>query len=297
MSSALPFRKMNGLGNDFIVVDARGNAFPLSEGLVRAASDRAQGIGCDQFIVLEPSHSADVRMRILNADGSEVGACGNATRCVAAILGMSSPRIETAAGILDADVARDGTVTVDMGEPKFEWDRIPLATEQADTRMVQFVFNLPDGRILQDPSAVNVGNPHAVFWVSEIDSYPLAEFGGDIEHHALFPERVNVSLAEVFPAEMNGGARHDRIALRVWERGVGITRACGTAACAAAVAAHRMGKTGRTVQVDLPGGPLHIEWRAADGHVLMRGPAAHDYDGVMQVDDDGRFLSASRVPG
>jgi diaminopimelate epimerase len=288
----IPFTKMNGLGNDFVVIDARAEPFVLSAAGAEAIAGRERGAGCDQVIVLEPSRIADVFMRILNADGSEVGACGNASRCVAALLrpglGRGRLTIETRAGLLDAEVATGGQVTVDMGAPRFEWDSIPLSQAFEDTSAIALNYALPDGRVLSSPSVANVGNPHCVFWVQDADSYDLASFGRMLEHHPLFPERANVSLAEV----TGEGA----LKLRVWERGAGITRACGTAACAAAVSAARTGRTGRRVTVGLPGGTLFIEWREADGHILMTGPTEFEYGGVLHFNGNGALARVERQP-
>ena len=197
----IPFKKMNGLGNDFVIIDARAEPLRLSAAAAGAIASRTEGVGCDQVIVLERSSAADVFMRILNADGSEVSACGNASRCVAALLqpGLGRDRltIETRAGVLEAEAGADGLVTVDMGVPRFEWDRIPLSRAFEDTRAIDLTYALPDGRVLAGPSVVNVGNPHCIFWVEDADSYDLASFGHALEHHPLFPERANISLAEV----------------------------------------------------------------------------------------------------
>jgi diaminopimelate epimerase len=197
----IPFKKMNGLGNDFVIIDARADPLRLSAAEAGAIASRAEGAGCDQVIVLEPSPAADVFMRILNADGSEVSACGNASRCVAALLrpGLGRDRltIETRAGLLEAEAGADGLVTVDMGVPRFEWDRIPLSLAAEGTSAIDLTYALPDGRVLASPSVVNVGNPHCIFWVEDADSYGLASFGHALEHHPLFPERANISLAEV----------------------------------------------------------------------------------------------------
>lgn len=288
----IPFVKMNGLGNDFVIIDARAEPVRLTAAAAGQIANRKTGAGCDQVIVLEPSQSADVFMRILNADGSEVSACGNASRCVAALLhpglGRTRISIETRAGILDALAGEDGLVTVDMGAPRFAWDEIPLAHPASDTRAIGLTFALPDGRVLAEPSVVNVGNPHCIFWVADADSYYLAAFGAELEHHPLFPERANISLAEIID---------DRtIELRVWERGTGITRACGTAACAAAVAAARTGRTGRTVEVRLPGGSLRIDWRAGDSHILMTGPAEFEFEGVIHWTGSGVSIEVAQHP-
>ena len=286
----IPFVKMNGLGNDFVMIDARTEPVRLSAAAAGAIANRMSGAGCDQVIVLEPSRAADVFMRILNADGSEVGACGNASRCVAALLhpglGRNRISIETRAGTLDARVGEDGCVTVDMGAPRFAWNEIPLAQAAADTRAIDLTFALPDGRILAEPSVVNVGNPHCIFWVRDAESYDLAAFGAELEHHPLFPERANISLAEVID---------DRtIKLLVWERGAGITRACGTAACAAAVCAGRTGRTGREVEVRLPGGVLSIDWREDDDHILMTGPAEFEFNGIIHLNGSGVTVEVAR---
>jgi diaminopimelate epimerase len=276
-SATLPFRKMNGLGNDFVVLDARGKAIQLTPEGARRISDRAKGIGCDQVIVLEPSSKADVFMRIFNADGSQVGACGNATRCVAWLMAQESGRremtVETAAGLLRAEVESPERVTIDMGIPRFAWNEIPLAEPFHDTTGIELQIGPIDAPVLHSPSVVNVGNPHAIFWVDDVDAHDLARLGPLLENHPIFPERANISLAQILSP--------DRIKLRTWERGTGLTRACGTAACAAAVAAARKNLTGRRVTVELPGGPLLIDWRVADGHILMSGPTELEFEGTL----------------
>jgi diaminopimelate epimerase len=270
-TEAIPFRKMNGLGNDFVVLDARTRALPLSPVMVRAIADRKEGIGCDQVVALEPSRKADAFMRIWNADGGEVGACGNAARCVAALLAdelsASNVSIETESGVIAASVNADGSVTIDMGAPRFAWNEIPLAEPFDDTRAIE--IGALDDPALASPSAVNVGNPHCLFFVDDVEAHDLARLGPALEHHPLFPERANISLVQVL------GPAHLKV--RTWERGAGLTRACGTAACAAAVGAARRALSGRKAQVSLPGGDLLIEWREEDGHVLMTGPYALDY--------------------
>ena len=269
---------MNGLGNDFAVLDGRASPLALTPDAARRLADRRGGVGCDQVIILEPSARADAFMRILNADGSEVGACGNATRCVAGLLagelGRHGITIETAAGLLSSQVQADGRVTVDMGAPRLGWQDIPLSRAFPDTAAINFTVATANGP-LSRPGVVNVGNPHCIFWVDDLDAYDLAEIGPRIEHDPLFPERVNVSLAQVVTPT--------RIALKVWERGVGLTQACGTAACATGVAAVRRGLTERRVEIALPGGVLGIEWRAQDGHILMTGPWSLDYEGVFEL--------------
>jgi diaminopimelate epimerase len=277
MRDAISFRKMNGLGNDFVVLDARREPIALRPQDAASIADRKGGIGCDQVIAIEPSQRADAFMRIWNADGGEVGACGNAARCVAALLaaerGMPRVSIETEGGILTARVNENGTVSVDMGEPRFGWNEIPLAEPFEDTSRIDADFSSAGAGALGPASAVNVGNPHCIFFVKNVATHDLARFGPALEHHPLFPERANVSLAEVVgPASLK---------VLTWERGAGLTRACGTAACASAVAAARRGLTGRSVTVTLPGGELLIEWREADGHVLMTGAYAFDYEGTL----------------
>lgn len=264
----MPFVKMHGLGNDFVVFDARARALPdLSDDIVRRLADRHTGIGCDQLIVIEPPRDGgDARMRIFNSDGGEVGACGNASRCVAQLLGPA--RVETAGGLIEVAPDGDGA-TVDMGTPRFDWDAIPLAYPM-DT------LDMPVGwDSLERPSAVNVGNPHVIFFVDDLDSQPLSVLGPRIETDPLFPERVNVNVAQLIAP--------DRLRLQVWERGAGLTRACGTGACATAIAAMRRGLTGRKVIVELPGGVLTIEWRA-DGHIAMTGPAATAFRGEVDLE-------------
>lgn len=269
---ALPFIKMHGLGNDFVVIDARERAFAPDAARVRAVTDRRVGVGCDQLIVVEKPRSAlaDAFMRIRNADGGEVAACGNATRCVAALLmrenGGKHVVIETAAGLLDAEAVAEGLIAVDMGRVSFDWRDIPLA-EPVDP------LNLPvEAGPLRNGVAVNVGNPHAVFFVDDVESAGLEQFGPLIERHPLFPERTNVEAAQVLS--------RDRLRLRVWERGVGRTRACGTGACAATVAAVKRGLTDRAVTVELDGGVLAIEW-LRDDHVRMTGPVATAFTGLL----------------
>lgn len=259
----VPFIKMHGLGNDFVVLDARVDAVPvMTNALAAALADRKTGIGCDQLILLEPSEVADLRMRIFNADGGEVEACGNATRAVGLLQGTPA-RIETLGGVL-ATTPADIGIEVDMGEPRFGWEEVPLAYAM-DT------LTMPVGwEALENPAGVNVGNPHAVFFVADNAAIDLARLGPLIEHDPLFPARVNVNVATV--------TARDAISLRVWERGVGETRACGTGACATAIAAMRRGLCDRRVTVTLTGGPLVIEWN--DEHrIVMTGPAAESFRG------------------
>ena len=277
-SGTIRLRKMNGLGNDFAVLDLRTAPRALTSDEVRRIADRERGVGCDQVIGVEASPSgADAFMRIWNHDGGEVEACGNAMRCVATMLAGEANRpqvsIETVAGVLGAVVNKDASVTVDMGAPRFRWDEIPLSEEFADTRYIELQVGPIDDPVLHSPSVVNVGNPHCIFWVDDVDVHDLARIGPMLEHHPLFPERANISLAQL--------TGPDAIKLRVWERGAGLTRACGTAACATVVAAHRKRMTGRSVTVTLPGGPLRIEWRESDVHILMTGPSELEYEGVL----------------
>jgi len=278
-SATIPFRKMNGLGNDFVVLDARRNSISLAPEDARRISDRAKGPGCDQVIVLEPSKKADLFMRIFNADGSEVEACGNATRCIALLLAEESGRpdvtVETRACRLKAHVESAESVVIDMGVPRFAWEDIPLAEPFADTTRIELQMGPIDDPILHSPSVVNVGNPHAIFWVDDVEAYDLGRFGPLLENHPIFPDRANVSLAQV--------TSRNALTLRTWERGAGLTKACGTAACAAAIAAARNGLTDRQVTVTLPGGKLFIDW-TADGHILMRGPAELEFEGTLPAE-------------
>ena len=276
------FTKMHGLGNDFVVVDARTVPFGLDDEAARRIADRRTGVGCDQLIVLEPARDAraDVFMRIRNSDGGEVKACGNATRCVAARVldearaaGRSGDCVvvETAAGLLpawDAGTQADGTrrIAVDMGAARSRWDEIPLSREVDTTHLP-----LESGP-LKNPVGVSMGNPHAVFFVDHVEAIDLETHGRRLEHDPLFPERANISAAQVLDAAT--------IRLRVWERGAGITQACGTGACATLVAAARRGLTGRRATLRLDGGALEVEWRD-DNHVLMTGPVAESFTGTL----------------
>ena len=263
------FHKMHGLGNDFVVIDAREQAAAMDSARARRIADRRTGIGCDQLILIEPSDAADMKMRIFNADGSEVEACGNASRCVVWLAGARDreTRIETAGGIIAGSAAGEGA-SVDMGAPRFDWDLIPLAYAMDSAKM-------PVGwEELENPAAVNVGNPHLIFFVSDADRVELDRIGPIIEHDPLFPARVNVNVASVEP----DGA----LKLRVWERGAGLTQACGTGACATAVAAIRRGLAQSPVEVRLPGGALSIDW-APGRNVLMTGPASYVFSGETDL--------------
>jgi diaminopimelate epimerase len=263
----LDFLKMHGAGNDFIIVDLRGVDVTLSRTRIAALSDRHTGIGCDQFITLTEAADADVFMHIHNNDGSMAGACGNATRCVASLLhaeaGRDAVTVRTVAGVLPVSFGADG-ITVDMGPARLGWDEVPLARAM-DT------LELP---LAGAPAAMSIGNPHITLFVPSIADAPVEALGPALEGDALFPERVNVGFAEV--------RAMDRIRLRVWERGAGLTRACGSGACAALVNAARRGLTGRRAVLELDGGVLTIEWRA-DGHVLMTGPAALAFRGCVDL--------------
>ena len=260
------FHKMHGLGNDFVILDARAEPLAIDGARARAIADRHHGVGCDQVIVLETAEVADLKMRIWNADGGEVGACGNASRCVAALTGARS--IETAGGVLSVTAA-DGHPRIDMGVPRLEWNSIPLAYP-ADTAA------LPVGwEMLERPAAINVGNPHVVFFVEDCEQVDLARLGPLIERDPLFPERVNVNVASV-----DGP---NQIRLRVWERGAGLTRACGTGACATAVAAIRRGLAAGPVTVQLPGGELVVDWRPGET-IRMSGPATSVFAGEIDLE-------------
>lgn len=262
------FIKMHGLGNDFVVLDGRDTPLPaMNSVLARAIADRRTGIGCDQVVLIEPSQVADIRMRIFNPDGSEVEACGNASRAVALLNGRDTS-IETGGGIIHARVSGNA-IAVNMGIPRFGWEDIPLAYAM-DTLSMPVGW---DG--LENPVAVNVGNPHVIFFVADCDRVELERLGPLIENDPLFPQRVNVNVATI--------TADDAIRLRVWERGAGLTRACGTGACATAVAAMRRGLTGRRVSVSLPGGDLAIDW-AADGQITMAGPATESFRGSFLLE-------------
>lgn len=270
------FFKMNGLGNDFVVVDARARKVSFSAEAARRIGDRHRGVGFDQLLSIEPSNGVgDVSMRIWNPDGSLAEACGNGTRCVADLLlsemGKSVVKISTSGGLLACTRGADGRVSVDMGEPKLEWQDIPLA-ERMDTRVLDIQVGPIGAPVLVGPSAVNMGNPHCIFFVENAEAHDLKKIGPMIEHHPLFPERANISLAQV--------KSKSEVRLRVWERGAGLTQACGSAACATAVAGARKRLTDRTVRVVLDGGALDIEWRA-DNHVLMTGPSELNFTGEL----------------
>lgn len=253
---------MHGLGNDFVVIDAREQPVEIDAARAQAIADRHTGIGCDQIILIGPGKDTDVSMRIWNADGSEVSACGNATRCVPVLVGRDVS-IRTAAGVLRAALDGDGAM-VDMGAPRFGWDEIPFAYAM-DTRALPVAWGE-----LENPSAVNVGNPHLVFFVDDAAAVPLDRLGPEIERDPLFPERINVNVAQLLSP--------DHLVMRTWERGAGLTRACGTGACATFAAGRRLGKLAASVRLDLPGGTLRLT-ESEQGHLMMSGPATHVFSG------------------
>jgi len=273
-----PFVKMNGAGNDFVVVNALEQPFAPSEDQIRALGDRQTGEGFDQLIAIEPSDTADAFMRVWNADGSMVETCGNALRCVGWLLiqanGSDRVVIDTAGGPTTATRAGDHRVTVDMGKPRLDWTQVPLA-EEMDTRGIELQVGPIDAPILHTPGAVSMGNPHVVFFTDRQDDGFVTGSGSLVEHHPLFPQGVNVGFANVLD--------RDHIRLRVWERGAGLTKACGTGACAALVATARRGLTERKATVVVDGGELVIDWDAATDHVLMTGPVEIERTGVLSI--------------
>ncbi|WP_182086004.1 diaminopimelate epimerase [Aureimonas sp. ME7] len=279
MTHPIPFARMNGLGNEILVADLRGTKHRIAPQAARALAARAE-THFDQIMAIHDPRTPGTfaHVRIVNADGTEAGACGNGTRCVvqalAAETGIRRFTFETKAGLLEAFEREDGLVTVDMGRPRFDWRDIPLAEEFADTRAIELQIGPIDAPILHSPSVASMGNPHAIFWVKDdVWSYALDRFGPILENHPIFPDRANITIAEVTSREA--------MRIRTWERGAGLTKACGSAACAAAVSAARTGRTGRTVAVTVPaGGELLIEWRE-DDHVLMTGPAEWEWSGTL----------------
>lgn len=272
-----PFLKMNGAGNDFVVVNALETPFTPTAEQARAIADRATGEGCDQLIAIEPSDRADAFMRVWNADGGVVETCGNALRCVGWVLMQSTGKdrvtIDTLGGLTAASLAETGRVRVDMGAPRLDWTEVPLA-EEMDTRGIELQVGPIDDPVLHTPGAVSMGNPHVVFFMDHAPNDGFVRGTGSlIEHHPLFPEGVNVGFVHALSP--------DHIRLRVWERGAGLTKACGTGACAAVVASARRGVTGRRVMVDADGGRLLIEWDEATGHVFMTGPVEVERTGVL----------------
>jgi diaminopimelate epimerase len=270
------FVKMNGLGNEIVVVDMRREPAAIGAQEARAAASPG-GVPYDQLMVLYPPRRAgtDSLVRIYNSDGSEAGACGNGMRCIASLVAAETGKdrlsFEVDGRVLNTWRNPDGLFTVDMGEPRFAWNQIPLAEEFRDTRAIELQIGPIDKPILHSPSVVNMGNPHAIFWVDDVEACDLARIGPMLEHHPMFPERANITLCAV--------KSRTHIAIRTWERGAGLTRACGSAACAAAVAAARLKRTDRKVRVTLPGGDLAIEWRETDDHVLMTGPVEFEFEG------------------
>ncbi len=274
----MDFAKMNGLGNMICVLDARQDSMPLTPEIVAAIGDPKKGIGFDQMMVLEAPRNplADVFTHIWNADGTKVAACGNGTRCVAWYLmresGLDHVVIETEAGLLGASRVGELAISVDMGEPRLEWDQIPMS-ERMDTLRIELQVGPIEDPIMHGPGCVSMGNPHVVFFVQDAECAPVKEVGPMIEHHPLFPEGVNVGFAEIIA--------RDHIRLRVWERGAGLTKACGTGACAALVAAVRRRLTDRTARVQVDGGDMTIEWRASDNHVIMTGSVELESEGTI----------------
>ena len=271
------FVKMNGLGNEIVVVDMRRHSGVISAAEARAAA-QPQGAPYDQLMSLHAARTpgTEAYVRIYNSDGSEAGACGNGMRCIAELLfeetGKNALTFETKAGLLSCWKGEAPLIsTVDMGKPRFAWNEIPLAEPFQDTRAIELQIGPIDQPILHSPSAVSMGNPHAIFWVEDVDAYDLGKIGPLLENHPLFPERANISLAQPRSRE--------HIVVRTWERGAGLTRACGSAACAVAVAAARLRRSGRLVTITLPGGDVRIEWRERDDHVLMTGPVEYEYEG------------------
>jgi len=271
------FVKMNGIGNEIVVVDLRDKPGVVTPGDARAVAS-PKGVAYDQLMILLPPRLAGTSafIRIYNNDGSESGACGNGMRCVARRVfeatGEGAATFETSAGLLNCwQGPSAGLYTVDMGSPKFGWQDIPLAEEFRDTRGIELQIGPIDAPILHTPSVVSMGNPHAIFWVDDVQAFDLGRFGPLLENHPIFPERANITLAHIVD--------RDHITIRTWERGAGLTKACGSAACATAVAAARLKRANRAVQIRLPGGELAIEWRERDDHVLMTGTATFEYEG------------------
>lgn len=273
---SVDFIKMHGLGNDFVIIDGRTNDFTPSRAFCLSVADRHRGVGYDQLIVLAKpkTEGADLYMHIYNSDGSQAGACGNATRCVASLLfkekGQKEGVIETVTEPLKVSEGENGLISVEFGAPKLDWQAIPLA-EERDTLSVSF----GEAHAL-DACCVNVGNPHAVFFVPDVMSIPLNEIGPKLEHDPVFPQRCNIEFAQILDPE--------HIRMRVWERGTGITQACGSGACATLVAAVRRGLTQRKATIQLDGGDLMVEWRESDGHVILSGGATTSFTGTLSED-------------
>src|SRR5215470_8022407 len=281
------FAKMNGVGNEIVVVDLRDSKATVTPDEARAVAS-PMGVHYDQMMVLQKPRLAGTEafIKIFNNDGSEAGACGNGMRCVVRRLfektGQTTATFETAAGLLNCwQGPAPGFFTVDMGAPKFGWQDIPLAEEFRDTRYIELQIGPIDAPVLHSPSFVSMGNPHAIFWVDDVNAYDLTRFGPLLENHPIFPERANITLAHI--------VARDHIVIRTWERGAGLTKACGSAACATAVAAARLRRAGRKMKVSLPGGELTIEWREKDDHVLMTGPVEFEFKGRF---DPALFVNA-----
>jgi len=278
-----PFAKMNGLGNEIVVLDLRGTDIAVTPAQARAIH-RADRLAYDQLMVLHDPVSAGTLafVRIFNNDGTESGACGNGTRCVAWIMTRDGAPdrffVETPAGVLECAREGERSFTVDMGAPRLDWREIPLSREQSDTTAIDLHRDAGSAPALNGPAVVNMGNPHAIFFVADIEAYDLAALGPGLETDPIFPQKANISLAQVLAP--------DHIRLRVWERGVGLTQACGSAACATLVGAARRGLSQRAARITLPGGDLRIDWRESDGHVMMTGPVELEFEGVF---DDAIF--------
>src|SRR5947209_17712672 len=277
-STGTALLKMHRRSTEIVAADMPAKPAAITADDARAAAAPPQGTPYDQMMALYPPRTpdTDAYVRIFNSDGSAAGACGNGMRCIAELMfretGKAALTFETPAGLLNCWKGAAPLVsTVDMGKPRFAWNEVPLAEEFADTRCIELQIGPIDKPILHSPSALSMGNPHAIFWVDDVAAYDLAKIGPLLENHPIFPERANISLCAVRSKE--------HIIVRTWERGAGLTKACGSAACAAAVAAARLRKTGRMVTVTLPGGDLQIEWRASDDHVLMTGPVAFEFEG------------------
>lgn len=275
--ASIRFRKMNGLGNEIVVVDLRRSPKVFTETEARAIADNKRS-HFDQLMVLHAPRmpGTEALVRIHNSDGSPAGACGNGMRCIGWVVsqetGAKTLAFETPAGRLAVVVKSLSDISVDMGEPRFGWQDIPLAEAFRDTRKIELQIGPIENPILHSPSVVNVGNPHAVFWVGDVEAYDLPRFGPLLENHPMFPERANISLAHVVSPSA--------VTVKTWERGAGLTRACGSAACAVLVAAARNGMTGRSATITLPGGPLAVEWRP-DNHIWMTGPAELEYEDIL----------------
>jgi diaminopimelate epimerase len=281
-----PFVKMNGLGNEILVLDLRADPVLVRPEEARALA-RPGAVPFDQIMALYPPKTpgTEAFVRIFNSDGSEVGACGNGMRCIASLVahenGKQVLNFETKTGLSSCKIEDANTVTVDMGRPRFDWQEIPLAEEFRDTRHIELQVGPIDKPVLHSPSAVNVGNPHAIFWVDDVSAYDLERFGPLLENHPIFPERANISVCQI--------RARNHLVVRTWERGAGLTRACGSAACAAAVAAARLKQADREVRVTLPGGDLFVEWRERDDHILMTGPVELEFQGKL----DASMLAAT----